>query len=75
MNKETVYKDLLSYKIPEDDLKIIAEVFIYLQNHDINLLLTDLIKIYLNKSKIISLPSVLLITSLQPAIFFSFLRR
>jgi uncharacterized protein YqfA (UPF0365 family) len=53
MNKETVYKNLLSYKIPEDDLKIIAEVFIYIQSNNINLLLSDLIKIYLKKINIL----------------------
>jgi uncharacterized protein YqfA (UPF0365 family) len=52
MNKETVYKDLLSYKIPDDDLKTIAEVFIFVQNQGNNLLLSDLIKIYFKKINI-----------------------
>jgi uncharacterized protein YqfA (UPF0365 family) len=48
-NKENVYNELLSYKIPEEDKKIIADIFIFLHKNDAQILLSELIRLYLKK--------------------------
>ena len=49
MIKKTVYDELLSYKIPEDDVKKITDSFIFSQKSKFNILLEDIIFFYKKK--------------------------
>ncbi len=49
MIKKTVYDELLSYKIPEDDVKKIADSFIFAQKSKFNISLEDIIFFYKKK--------------------------
>ena len=49
MNNKTVYDDLLSYKVKTDDVKLITELFIKIQKHDMDITLKDLMHFYNKK--------------------------
>lgn len=52
MKQKNVYEELLSYKIPQDEVKIVADAFIRIQDAGIPMLLTDLISMHHKKADI-----------------------
>lgn len=51
MNEKTVYDELLGYKVKPDDVKAISDLFIDLQEHEVNISLNDLLFFYNKKIK------------------------
>jgi len=52
MKQKNVYDELLSYKIPQDEVKTVAEAFIRIQDAGISMLLTDIISMHHKKADI-----------------------
>jgi len=58
MSKKNEYDELINYKVQEEDVKKIADIFIFLQKKDKNVQLEHLIYLYKKKidiDKLISL--------------------
>jgi uncharacterized protein YqfA (UPF0365 family) len=49
MNKKNVYDELLGYRVKTDDVKPITDLFILLQDHEVNISLKDLLFFYNKK--------------------------
>jgi len=52
MKPKTVFDELLSYKIPQDELKLVADAFISLQEAGVPVPLEDLIQMYRKRANI-----------------------